>query len=110
MRCWSIGFFNTPPLQFTSLTVSLAFHLPGFVEMRVLDGLGSWITIHILWQVFAAEMITIAGVQAAVLCLDDAGIMVTTGFRAGLVSFEISFPSPTAPFVIRDLHGEAGAP
>src|SRR6266516_7207578 len=51
-------------------------------------------------------MITVAGVQRAVLCLDDARVMIRAGLRSWFVEFQVPFPFPGPAFIVGDLHGE----
>src|SRR4051812_40774776 len=84
----------------------MAGHYPCLIEMSVLDGFGGGVAIHVFCQAAFAEMITIAGVKGAVLCLNDARVMIAAGFGARRILFQVPFPLPRPAFIIRDLHGE----
>src|SRR6266487_7137444 len=99
--------FRGTLIRFSRWSTRIALHDPGLVEVRVLDGFAGRIAIHVFGQSLLREMITVAGVQRAVLCLDDARVMIRAGFRAGFIKLQVPFPFPGPAFIVGDLHGEA---
>src|SRR5262245_59276109 len=82
---------------------------PGFIELRVFDGFAGGITINILGQVAPMMVIAVADVHRSVLGLNDGRIMVSAGFGARRVNFQMPLPFPGAPLVVGDLNRQTVA-